>query len=341
MARLVQARQAATLGSTARRGANAPPPARLPACRAPARPCAALAAAAARPRVAVRPEDAAPARRAAPDLPAPVWPAPRALGTSAVAVALALAAAGPAAAAVPAGILDSLGGVATYVPGLVGDSPLREGFVSASLLILFSEIGDKTFFIALLLALQQPKELVFAGTFGALAVMTLISVGLGLALHELDAFLPALPGGVPLDDALAVALLLFFGVSTLRGAAAADARGAEEREEAAEAVGGMAGGEAAAAAALATVASTFALVFAAEWGDKSFLATIALAAASDPAGVVLGAVAGHGAATAVAVAGGAALGKYLSERVVSYVGGSLFLVFAAATLYDIATGAHG
>ena len=64
--------------------------------------------------------------------------------------------------------------------------PCREGFVQALLLIFFSEIGDKTFFIALLLALQQPRALVFAGTFGALAVMTVVSVGLGRVLHVLD-----------------------------------------------------------------------------------------------------------------------------------------------------------
>ena len=48
--------------------------------------------------------------------------------------------------------------------------------MSGFLLILFSELGDKTFFIAVLLALKKNKGLVFAGTFGALAIMTVISV---------------------------------------------------------------------------------------------------------------------------------------------------------------------
>lgn len=60
--------------------------------------------------------------------------------------------------------------------GLVGDSPLREGAVQGFLLILFSELGDKTFFLAVLLALKENKGIVFAGTFGALAIMTFISV---------------------------------------------------------------------------------------------------------------------------------------------------------------------
>lgn len=63
--------------------------------------------------------------------------------------------------------------------GLVGDSQFVEGLVSGFLLIFFSEIGDKTFFIALLLALRQDKGMVFLGTFGALAIMTVISVALG------------------------------------------------------------------------------------------------------------------------------------------------------------------
>lgn len=50
----------------------------------------------------------------------------------------------------------------------------------------------------------------------------------------MDELLPDL--GVPLDDLLAVALLTWFGLTTLQGAAAASAKAAEEKEEAGEAV---------------------------------------------------------------------------------------------------------
>eukprot|EP00850_Spirogloea_muscicola_P022679 SM000306S11752 [mRNA] locus=s306:121376:122689:- [translate_table: standard] len=76
----------------------------------------------------------------------------------------------------------------------------------------------------------------------------------------------------------------------------------------------------------------FSLIFVAEWGDRSMLATIALGAAQSPYGVASGAILGHFVATAIAVLGGALLSKYISEKVVGYAGGALFLLFAAATL---------
>jgi putative Ca2+/H+ antiporter (TMEM165/GDT1 family) len=85
----------------------------------------------------------------------------------------------------------------------------------------------------------------------------------------------------------------------------------------------------------ATVAATFALVFVVEWRDKSFFSTIALAAASSPAGVVIGAIAGHGVATVLAMLGGSFLSEFIFEKLIAYIGGIFFLVFAATTLVDI------
>ncbi|KAG2446729.1 hypothetical protein HYH02_008291 [Chlamydomonas schloesseri] len=246
---------------------------------------------------------------------------------TAVALAASLALGLPADAAAPAADTAALS-----IPGIVGDSPLREGFVSGFLLIFFSEIGDKTFFIALLLALKQPKGLVFTGTFGALAVMTVVSVLLGQVLHQVDELVPENGAGLPYDDLLAAALLLYFGFKTLQDAKDAGESAAEEKEEAQEVVDGL---KSSSEDTLKLILTTFTLVFAAEWGDKSFLATIALAAASSPLGVTAGAVAGHGVATGLAVAGGGFLSRYFSEQVLQYIGGSLFLVFAAATIVDL------
>ena len=72
------------------------------------------------------------------------------------------AAAAAAAAAFPEHALAAADVAADVAVDEGGDG----GFLQGLLLILFSEIGDKTFFIAVLLALQQDKKAVFAGTYG-------------------------------------------------------------------------------------------------------------------------------------------------------------------------------
>lgn len=75
------------------------------------------------------------------------------------------------------------------------------------------------------------------------------------------------------------------------------------------------------------------MTFLAEWGDRSQLSTIALAAARHPAGVVLGGLLGHAFCTGLAVLGGRMLASRISERTVSLFGGSLFLFFFVAFCY--------
>ncbi|KAL3499278.1 hypothetical protein ACH5RR_038371 [Cinchona calisaya] len=224
------------------------------------------------------------------------------------------------------------------IPFLGDSGDISKGFASAFLLIFFSELGDKTFFIAALLAARNSAAVVFLGTFGALGAMTIISVVLGRTFHYVDDILPFRFGDadLPVDDIAAACLLVYFGVSTLLEASSGDGLKAEEEQKEAElAVSEFSGNGAGILAAASTVISTFLLVFVAEWGDKSFFSTIALAAASSPLGVVGGALAGHGVATLLAVLGGSLLGTFLSEKVIAYIGGTLFLVFAVVTLIEI------
>lgn len=89
------------------------------------------------------------------------------------------------------------------------------GFFQAFSLVFVSEIGDKTFFIAALLAAKTSRLISFVGSVGALAVMTVLAVLVGLAFHSVP---PVFTSGLPLDDIIAAAAFLYFGVITLKDA---------------------------------------------------------------------------------------------------------------------------
>lgn len=60
----------------------------------------------------------------------------------------------------------------------------------------------------------------------------------------------------------------------------------------------------------------FILTFLAEWGDRSQIATIALASHKNPYAVTIGAIIGHSICTGVAVIGGRLLAMKVSQRLV-------------------------
>eukprot|EP00386_Alphamonas_edax_P007245 GDKI01024060.1.p1 GENE.GDKI01024060.1~~GDKI01024060.1.p1 ORF type:complete len:332 (-),score=101.34 GDKI01024060.1:66-1061(-) len=266
--------------------------------------------------------------------------------------------------------------------------PFWAAFVASFFIILCSEIGDKTFFIAAIMSMKHSHVTVWLGAVAALWGMTVLSVVMGFALPNL---LPR-----KYTHYASLALFLFFGVQLLREAMSMT--GDEESEELQEveaelskkddpalpntnSKGGVGerrnsgdleaispdtppqsnssrgftaentlpnGGSSkdllpskrnnthtvvkqVAFAAVFWQACT--LTFVAEWGDRSQIATIALAAAKDPWGVCLGGCIGHAICTGVAVIGGKMLASSISERAVHYAGGILFLIFAVVGLF--------
>lgn len=72
----------------------------------------------------------------------------------------------------------------------------------------------------------------------------------------------------------------------------------------------------------------FTMTFVAEWGDRSQLSTIVLAARDNAYGVIVGGCLGHALCTGLAVIGGRMIATRISVRTVTIVGGVVFLLFA-------------
>lgn len=100
----------------------------------------------------------------------------------------------------------------TSVTSTWWSSVVETGFYQAFSLVFVSEIGDKTFFIAGLLAMKTSRLISFIGSIGALAAMTVVSVIIGQVFHVVPS---GFAEGIPLDDIAAVLAFTFFGIKTL------------------------------------------------------------------------------------------------------------------------------
>lgn len=194
-----------------------------------------------------------------------------------------------------------------------------EGFTAGLLLITLSEIGDKTFFIGAILAMRHPRRWVFVGVASALAVMTLLSVWLG-----------QIASLFPQHYVQWVAIALFFGFGLKLLFDASQMSGKESLDdECQDALAAVQQREQGITrwSIRAVLIEAFTLTFVAEWGDRTQIATITLASANNPYGVLVGAVLGHVICAAIAVTCGKLIAGRISERLLTAIGGILFIGF--------------
>lgn len=218
-----------------------------------------------------------------------------------------------------------------------------QGFSKSLAMTVLSEIGDKTFFAAAILAMRHPRRYVLAGCLSALIVMTVLSAAVGWAAPNLISR--------TLTKHIATVLFLGFGLWSLW-----DAFHEGESEELAEVEAELdADLKASSGASRANgkddddtkkknrpffsqffspiFLKAFSITFFGEWGDKSQLATIGLAAAENPLGVVLGGILGQALCQTAAVFGGKSLATQISEKLIAVSGGVLFIVFGIQSFF--------
>ena len=189
--------------------------------------------------------------------------------------------------------------------------PFLTAVVLAAGAIFVAEFGDKSQLLVLAFATRHAAVPVIAGIVVAAAVVQGLSVALGAVA---GAALPETLIGV-------VAGLAFLGVAawTMRGDDDADEeRGAADATRRRTGIG-----------LAAVVATTFVV---GELGDKTMLATFALAARQDPLATWIGATGGMVAANLVAVVIGRQVGARLSPRVVRIGSAVLFALAGIAVL---------
>uniref|UniRef100_A0A061S2S8 GDT1 family protein n=1 Tax=Tetraselmis sp. GSL018 TaxID=582737 RepID=A0A061S2S8_9CHLO len=197
-------------------------------------------------------------------------------------------------------------------------------------MILVTEVGDETFIIAALMAMRHPKSIVYAGAMTALTFMTVISTAMGYIVPHLISR--------KTTEYLATTLYIFFGSRLFYIAYRSSSEHVEEEMHEVEEKLGKTSSQTLYKRVLSRFLTpifleSMILTFLAEWGDRSQIATISLAAHHNPYGVTVGAIVGHCICTGTAVVGGSVLAQKISQRAVAICGGTLFFLFAAHNFF--------
>ncbi|KAJ7543394.1 hypothetical protein O6H91_09G036200 [Diphasiastrum complanatum] len=193
------------------------------------------------------------------------------------------------------------------------------------------------------MAMRHPRKVVLAGCLGALVVMTILSAVFGWAT-------PNLLSRKWTHYATTV-LFLVFGAHSLWEGIMEEQKESELAEVEAKMDGqlksanGLSAGKqtkiddddhdlkkqkklSLAAKYFSPIfLEAFSLTFLGEWGDRSQIATVGLAAAENVIGVALGGILGQSLCTCAAIWGGKHLASRISEKAVAICGGVLFIIF--------------
>ncbi|CAF1064918.1 unnamed protein product [Rotaria sordida] len=236
-------------------------------------------------------------------------------------------------------------------------------FIASISVIVVSELGDKTFFIAAILAMRHSRLIIYIGAMSALGAMTVLSALLGNIVTN---FIPRI-----YTYYLSSILFAGFGIKMLKdGYLMSPDEGTEEYEEVqqevekAEATNDLESGDGdgggkidnsskgnqqhqklTSKSTMTNITSlirryispifiqSFIMTFLAEWGDRSQITTIVLAASENLLGVIIGGTIGHGLCTGLAVIGGRFIAQRISPKTVTLIGGVVFLCFALSAFF--------
>ncbi|KAA8530552.1 hypothetical protein F0562_005261 [Nyssa sinensis] len=204
--------------------------------------------------------------------------------------------------------------------------PELQGFTKSLAMTVLSEVGDRTFCVAAILAMRYPRKSVLFGCLSSVIVMTILSALVGWAAPNL----------ISRKWAHYITTFLFFGFGlwSLWEAFMEDDDDNEELEQVEKELAADSKGKAKTGGKAdddlkkqsrpfltrffsPVFLKAFSVTFFGEWGDKSQLATIGLAADEDTLAVILGGIIGQTLCTIAAVIGGKSLASRISERLVT------------------------